>query len=255
MSVTTLCPSCSGIISADADGRLPPWCRHCGAAFQKATAAARRTPPPACTDEAGPAAVVKEPAVTAPGRSVLPFFHACEPAFATGAHRHCRIYVTTTDLLVFELGRGDIDVSELGLKRRRTPIVGIGVMAAAAVAVAMMREAEQKRLAARLQELDEADELTLRRYAELDKRAFIAGPEDVAWAHIDPPSLWIRYFCGIGHHGVLRLAHRTKGRHHFALPAVNDVRRAAEALAAILGDSARINIPWAAAASRSGLGA
>jgi hypothetical protein len=256
MSLSTLCPSCSRIIAADADGRLPPWCRHCGAEFKKAPATARAAPaPPASSEAAVPAAVVGEVAATAPGRTVLNFFHACEPAFATGAHRHCRIYVTGADLLVFEVGRGDIDGSEEGLRRRRMPVIGIGAMAAVAVAVAMMREAEQDRLAARIQELDDADERTLRRYAELDKRAFIAGPDDVAWARIDPRSLWIHYFCGIGHQGVLKLAHRTRGRHTFVLPAVTDVRRAAEALMGIFGESLRINIPWAAAASRSGLGA
>jgi hypothetical protein len=33
---------------------------------------------------------------------------------------------------------------------------------------------------------------------------------------------------------------------HWALPAVRDVRRAAEALPRLFGDSAAINIPWAA---------
>jgi hypothetical protein len=165
------------------------------------------------------------------------------------------MYVTGTDLLIFELGRGDIDVSDEGLRQRGVPVVGIGLMAAAAVAVAMIREAQQKQLAARLQQLDDADELALRRYAEIDKRAFRAGRDDVAWARIDSPSWWVRWFCGIRHAGVLTLAHRARGKHTFALPAVTDVRRAAEALPGIVGESVPINIPWAAAASRSGLGA
>src|SRR5438445_6613549 len=160
MSVAIACPGCAKIINADAEGRLPPWCRHCGASFT-ASAASGNARAPATADPGAPAPVAAEarPAAAPPPRVL--FIQGCDASIWSSDRALHRIYLTGSDLLVFQIGYGVVSAGEV-IPRTKPRRVFAGGMAGA---MAMMREAERSRLAARIPELDEADESALRRYA------------------------------------------------------------------------------------------
>src|SRR5690349_10812311 len=106
MNASTLCPSCSQIILPDAEGRMPPWCRHCGSDLKSSSkdpspAATADTPP---NEEPTPLDAAGDPPVNGQSQS-LSYIHACVPGLL-GRNLLYRIYFTKTDLLVFRLGAG-----------------------------------------------------------------------------------------------------------------------------------------------------
>jgi hypothetical protein len=175
------------------------------------------------------------------------FFHACVPAFSDKNHRLYRIYVTTGDLLVFAIGIGAVSMGAV-LPRTRSllqPQPGL------VHAIAAMHEAAQLQLARRIAELDVADEATLRGLAASGDDAFRVEREDVKWMTLGGPSLWYRWICSVQHEAVWKFAHRTLGRHVFALPSLRDARRAAEWLPRLFGERVQVTLRWGSSGRRS----
>jgi hypothetical protein len=247
MNMVISCPSCAKSVSADTDGRVPPWCRHCGANLKTATDTPALTA--STSPHAGaPAAIGGETrAVTAPSRGVL-FIQGCDPSLWGTDHALHRIYITSTDLLVFRIGYGAVSGGQVLPRTKPRRVFAGGLVGA----VAIMVEAKRARLASRVQELDEADEATLRHYAAEWEGSFSAGADDLAWLRIDPPSRWVRFYSGIQHEGVLKFAHRDGAKMVLVLPGVKDVRRAAQELPRLFSGCVEINLPWASAAALSG---
>jgi len=235
MPNATSCSGCSKKVLASPDGRMPPWCPHCGASL-KAHSVPESLPPAAAPTPMGAAGFV--PTVdAAPTES---FFHVCIPGNSENHHRLYRIYITSSDLLVFAIGVGAVSMGEV-LARTRPVQMPQGGMAGAWAAV---QQSEDLKLADRIAELDAADETTLRQIAESGDRAFQVTPQDLKWMILDGPSLWYRWFNSIQHEAVWKFAHRTQGRWDFALPSLRDARRAAEWLPRLFHDLVKVKLSW-----------
>src|SRR5207245_7583644 len=99
MASAMTCGSCSKQVLASPDGRLPPWCPHCGTSL-KVSEGARPTPPVAAAPIPLGRAGFMPTVDAAPTES---FFHACVPAISENHHRLYRVYFNSTDLLVFAI--------------------------------------------------------------------------------------------------------------------------------------------------------
>jgi hypothetical protein len=243
-------------VAANADGGLPPWCAGCGADLK----AERQPFPPPLRDESVSARPLKSGPIPLPGgddlarwdREPVPFFHACETAVVSSNHQLYRVYVTARDCLLFRLGRGDFRFGQLVPPARPTPLL-CHRGAIAALAIHREQEQERRRLEERLKYLDAADEDALRGYAKARwDDSFLAGPRDMRSIALDPPSLWVRFGCGVAHEGVLKFWHRTEGELSLALPTAGDVRRAVEGMTRLFGDRVEVNLRWGAGAKRNG---
>src|SRR3954451_19213576 len=78
MTSTTPCPGCARPVSADGNGRLPPWCPKCGASLRGPAEAPRpteATPPSAVqtAPEPAPAPAATAPVAAEPGHAPLCF--------------------------------------------------------------------------------------------------------------------------------------------------------------------------------------
>jgi hypothetical protein len=205
--------------------------------LKPATAAPAAAPPPlpdafSATPQAAPVALARETQRQAPT-----FFHGFIPTAMASEHMLYRVYPTRSDLLVFAIGSGTVNYGQ-AVPRSPRRIIGAGV----AAAFATMRENLQQRLLERIPELDAASEETLRGLAVWGKDEFVAGPEDLRGARLDPPSFWNRVLGGSAHVGVLSFHHHKQGKVVLALPSLGDARKAAEALTEILGDGAEIHL-------------
>jgi hypothetical protein len=243
MDSSVICPHCSKLISADANGRVPPWCRACGADVKPAV------PPPLPPMPPDPA-VPSTPAITdrpAPARAAepSPLTEVASPAFfhAYANDDVYRVYVTEFDLLVFRLGPGSVSGGQVVPRTKMQHRFAVGMVAA----VAMWRESQRIQAGNRMREiLEGADEEMLREYAEAGDGGYVLCPDDLLGEiRIDPPS-WLSRLFGSEAEGVLRFGHRREGNKSLALPTVGDVRRSAEAIQRLFGDAAQINLPWAA---------
>ena len=246
------CTHCSKPITPDAGGRLPPWCRHCGADYKAAAPAPPPSPPqtptsPAVTDRPAPApARVEAPSPPTGAAPALRYFHACNGSL--GSDEVYRVYVTDFDLLVFQLGPGSVSQGQF-LPRTKGRYYGAGGLVGA---IALWRESQRLSRAARVRDqLETADEEMLREYATARDGGYVVGPDDVDEIRIDPPSFWGRLF-GAEQEGVLRIHHRYEGKKVLALATARDVRQAAEAATRLFGEAARINLAWAVAGTSSG---
>jgi hypothetical protein len=269
MNATIFCPSCSQIIHTDAEGRMPPWCRHCGSDLKggpKNSSPAPSAEAPA-SDSPAPSAnggqmsnpsprpdglEIRPTALAVNGQSQgLTYIHACVPGFL-GRNTLYRIYCTKTDLLVFRIGSGTMNAGQvLHQSPLRVMPVGAEFQALTAPSRNRKREMDQLRLTERLSELDAADEPTLRDYAFAGAGAFIAGLEDVSWLRIDPPSGYIRFFCRLEHDAVLKFEHRTVGKMTLALPSWKNARQAIAELPKLFGETVQINLTWGSAGRRA----
>jgi hypothetical protein len=236
---------------ADSEGRVPPWCRHCGADLKTSP----KEPAPAATAQA-PLQQPKLPSAAGPpapnGQTKAPpYIHACIPGML-GKNMLYRIYFTSSDLLVFRIGSGTISAGQVlpSTKARVRPI-GLGLLPMIAHSVAKRNEAEDMRLADRAKELEAADEPTLRDCVHTGDAAFALGPGDITWLRIDPPSGYIRVFCGVDHEGILKFEHRTAGKMKLALPSWKDAKKAIEELPKLFGDLVQVNLSWGTAARRA----
>ena len=244
MDSSVICPHCSKLISADANGRVPPWCKACGADLKPAA------PPPLPPMPADPA-VPSTPAITdRPAPAPADPFPTAEVA-APGASFHAyandevyRVYVTEFDLLVFKLGPGSVSGGQVVPRTKVQQRFAVGMVAA----VAMWRESQRVQYGNRMREmLEGADEEMLRDYAEARDGGYVLCPDDLLGEiRIDPPS-WLSRLFGSEAEGVLRFGHRREGNVSLGLPTVGDVRRAAEAIQRLFGDAAQVNLQWAAA--------
>jgi hypothetical protein len=242
MAVATACSSCAKQILASPEGGLPPWCPHCGANI-KADSNASSWPVATASAPLGRTGMMP----TLDAAPTESFFHACVPAFFENDHRLYRIYVTATDLLFFSIGVGPVSMGEL-LPRTRSvmsPRPGL------AGAVAMLQETQQLHLAKRMQELDSANEATLRQFAVSGDRAFVVAPDDLKWMTLSGPSLWNRWVCNVEHEAVWKFAHRTQGKWSLVLPALRDARRAAEWLPRLFKDRVQVSLSWGTSAQKS----
>ena len=230
------CGSCSKQVLANPEGRLPPWCPHCGTSL-KVSEGARPTPPVAAAPMPLGRAGFMPTVDAAPTES---FFHACVPAISENHHRLYRVYITATDLLVFAIGRGAVSMGEVLARTRPSQLPQVGM----AAAIAMRSEAKEIDLAKRVAELDAADENTLRQLALSGDAAFQITPADVKWMTLDGPSTWYRWFNSVQHEAVWKFALRSNGRWEFALPSLRDARRAAEWLPRLFHDQVKLNLSW-----------
>src|SRR5438445_10463180 len=232
MASALKCPSCSKQVLASAEGRIPPWCPHCGASL-KAESASASAPPAAALAPLGRAGFV--PTVdAAPTES---FFHACIPGHSENDHKLYRVYITPGDLLVFAIGVGQVSMGEV-LPRTRSLMTPLqtGMVGA----IARREESHELQLAERIRELDAADEAILRQFAVSGDRAFVVAPAEVTWMTLDGPSIWNRWVCSVQHEAMWKFAHRTQGRWSLALPSYRDARRASEWLPRIFGDAVKV---------------
>jgi hypothetical protein len=231
------CPKCSRFVSAES-GRLPPWCPGCGSILKPAPAPPAPPPLPDASSIVPLAAPVTLTRV-AP-REAPTYFHGFVPSSIGSEHMLYRLYPTSTDLLVFAIGIGTVNYGQVVPRAARQPVGPGGV----AMAFEVMRETSQRKLLARIPELDAACEETLRSLAVWGKDEFVASLEDLRGARLDPPSFWNRMLGGSQHVGVLTFRHRKQGKVVLALPAFGDARKAAEGLIQLQGDGASINLEW-----------
>jgi hypothetical protein len=230
---------------------MPPWCRHCGADLNSNP----KSSSPAATAQATPEQRVPS---NTPGSFPVngqtkapPYIHACVPGML-GKNMLYRIYFTSSDLLVFRIGSGTISAGQvLPPTKARVRPIGLGLLPMIAHSVAKRNEAEDMRLAERAKELEAADEPTLRDCVYTGDAAFALGPGDVSWLRIDPPSTYIRVFCGVDHEGLLKFEHRTAGKMKLALPSWKDAKKAVEELPKLFGDLVQVNLVWGSAARRA----
>ena len=258
MPKANLCSSCSKPILASAEGRMPPWCPHCGATIksQPETASDRATSDRPVADRPD----AERPATASPGplgrAGFVPtvdaaptesFFHACIPGHSENDHKLYRVYITPGDLLVFAIGVGQVSMGEV-LPRTRSLMTPLqtGMVGA----IARREESHELQLAERIRELDAADEATLRQFAVSGDRAFVVAPADVKWMTLDGPSIWNRWVCSVQHEAMWKFAHRTQGRWSLALPSYRDARRASEWLPRIFGDAVKVSLSWGSAGRR-----
>jgi hypothetical protein len=148
-------------------------------------------------------------------------------------------------LLVFAIGEGTVNYGQV-VPRYPRSTVGPG---GAAAAFGVLRETLQRKLLERIPELDAASEETLRALAEWGKEEYVASPDDLRWARLDPPSLWNRVLGGTEYVGLLTFHHK-QGKVVLALPSHGDVRKAAEGLTALLGDRVKIYLDCRSKRSR-----
>jgi hypothetical protein len=168
------------------------------------------------------------------------FFHGFVPSVMGSEHMLYRLYPTRSDLLVFAIGAGTVHYGQV-IPRPCRQAIGVGGVAGA---FSTLRENLQRRLLDRIPELDAASEEILRDLATWGKDEFIAEPDDLRGARIDPRSLWNRALGGSEHLGVLTFSHRKQGKVVLALPSHGDARKAVEGLTGLLGDQVTINLDW-----------
>ncbi|OAI42234.1 hypothetical protein AYO40_01880 [Planctomycetaceae bacterium SCGC AG-212-D15] len=234
---TFTCAQCSRPVHATPEGRLPPWCPHCGAAVK--TNPAPDAPRPTAAPAAPLGRVGIVPMVDAAPTEA--FFHVCVPAYSENDHRLYRIYVTRQDLLFFAIGVGPVSMGEV-LPRTRSSMVGPRVGLAGAIAE--LADARQRHLAQRIAELDASNESMLRASAEARDRGFVIGPDDVDWMTVSGASFWYGWICSVQHEAVWKFKHRSEGRWKLALPALRDARRAVECSRRLFGDRVEVNLSW-----------
>src|SRR5262249_11071899 len=246
------CPSCSKAILPKIDGRLPPWCPHCGVDMKLAAASTSAAPAPAPSSPPQPVAppVAATPfgaaGVIAP-RDEVPtetYFHACVPAFSVKNHRLFRIYVMPSDLLVFALGGCEASEDQ-ALPQAHSPATQGG-----AGAMATLQQSKPLNVAGRVAELDAADAMTLRQIAESGDGAFVVGRDDVKSMTLAGPSFWWSRICKVRHEGLLKFDHRKQGQLTYALLRLRDARRAAEYLPRLFPDRLEISLSWCSAGRR-----
>jgi hypothetical protein len=244
MNAPIFCPKCPQRITPAVDGRLPPWCPRCGVNLRQDPV----TPPPpttAISAEPLEPTPLLPPGANVPGSPRVPFFQAFAPAMGQDSHELYRIYFTSTDLLIFQCGIGTVSMGQIMPRTKsRITYAAWGVIPMIMKAIARAQEGKHLRYADRMQDLDMADEDTLRDYASMRDGSFIADADDVKWLRIDPPSGWYRFWHRAEHEGVLRFAHRTMGKMALALPTTRDVRLAREELPKLFGDAVQINLHW-----------
>jgi hypothetical protein len=247
MNGPIFCPKCPQRITLAVDGRLPPWCPRCGVNLRQ-----DRVPPPPNTAIAaqplGPEKIEARGSLAAGTGPRVPFFQAFAPALGRDNHQLYRIYVTSTDLLIFRCGIGTITLGQI-TPRTKSQIryFGWGLIPMIMAAIARAHEGKQLRLADRIQNLDMADEEALRDLAGMGDNSSIADPCDLNWMRIDPPSGWYRFWYGAEHEGVLRFAHRRVGKLALALPTTRDVRLVREELPKLFGTCVKIHHRWGSA--------
>jgi hypothetical protein len=248
------CPHCRRVITTDPYARLPPWCLGCGADLRPGEdirPAAPAAPPPAppVPGQAGPAAEVRagEPpfAVVAPAPVLMPI---CQPlryiegretvSWTRGGHRY-RLYPTETDLLVLNLG-----------PEREPPnqavIAGAvfgGALGALAVSALVGHNPRRCPAAERAKQLDLADEMALRVYAEESGGSFPLSADDVDSIQIEAPSVWGRFFGG-NHEALLTLSRLRRHKLTLKLLTFADVWRAVEDLPRLFGTAVANKLPW-----------
>jgi hypothetical protein len=181
-----------------------------------------------------------------PRRRPPDYFHGFVPSATSSEHMLYRLYPTSTDLLVFAIGEGTVNYGQVVPRSPRSTVGPGGVAAAFGV----LRESLQRKLLERVPELDAASEETLRGLAAWGKEEFVASPDDLRWARLDPPSLWNRVLGGSEYVGLLTFHHHKQGKVVLALPSHGDVRKAAEGLTAPLGDRVKIYLDWRSKRSR-----
>jgi hypothetical protein len=241
------CDKCDHVFFTDGMGRVPPWCPLCGKALgpnvfgrtpdRPAVAAVAAPAPPAVT-AARPAPFAVAAAPPSPPAAPLRFITARR----TGKRLLYRIYFSPTDLLLVKLGSGNVDAAQM--VAAGGAIGGlIGGLVGSYVAWSRKQSiAERERL------LDAAEEANLRAFVDQSRDCYRAGPEDVQWVRVEPPSWWRKAFTGGRHVGQLQLRHRRAGRLTFELLFHDDVRLAAGEIPRLFGDGAAVNVAWSSTA-------
>src|SRR5262249_57895763 len=85
------------------------------------------------------------------------FFHACVPGISENNHRLYRVYITSSDLLVFAIGSGAVSMGEVLARTRPSQFPQGGI----ANAIAIRSQAKGIGLAKRVRDINAADDDTL----------------------------------------------------------------------------------------------
>ena len=233
MNVAVACPSCRRKVSSDSQGRLPPWCKHCGADLKAEERTSTSNTPDAAEQPDGLEAPVSVREV--------PFINCCIPSTSSVDNTLYRLYVTDEDVIVIKVGQWIVEEGEFQPERKLSYMMPASH---GARAVAIMLENQRKRFAENLELLSDADEASLRRYASEWKGCFTMRPEQLSWLRIEPPSRWKRFLCSMKHEAMLKFAHVEQGKFALAILSVKDVRRAVEMLPQLFPGSMEISLPW-----------
>jgi hypothetical protein len=224
------CPSCSRAVPMN-DGRMPPWCRSCGASLNEKSVRA---------------ATAKEPQAAAVTPPSLPSFHACVPQVLQHERLTAyRFYVAAEELLVFPAGLASIQEGIFVPQSRAASLKSMH-SGAGGLAGAFQQWSESKAMHAadRLAELEGATEAMLVAAAQAGDGALALRPVDLSQVHIDPPGGWFGMLRGFRCTALLNLGHTKFGT--LALPSASDCRVAIEGLTKLLGKSLVVNVPWGA---------
>jgi hypothetical protein len=238
------CPSCSRGVQVEAGGRLPPWCRACGASLSRAAAPATATPAPSGERAASIQTSIPQPPASAPGAPA--YFHACVPQVLQHERLSAfRFYVTDGELLAFPAGLGSIQDGQFVPQTRVSRVVGgIGYGAGLVSAGQTACELNNLRDAEPLAKLDGSSEAVLAQAARGMHGAVAIPAEDLPRVRIEAAGTWFALTRGFRCAAVLKLGYPGFGP--LALPSLTDARRAVEGLTGLLGSSLEVDLPWGA---------
>ncbi len=273
------CPHCGASIRMDDQGRLPPWCSKCGRTLraedmlgaleprrdlsspisQYPAEPPRRYPPapkpiaPGCTAiQARPAEPARDaiqsgrtPRAAAPTVDVpdialapLPFWNA--RALGKNQGNLYRIYLTENELLFIEM-QGSRDNSK---QVARMTGFALGGLFGAALASLVVDGGAPAHVAGVGELLHNADEETLRLYAQREPNCRCRLLDGYHRIRVAPRSTWYRWFGGVEHEAVFTLWHTQYGKEAWALVGYMDVRKALEHLTQRVPDRLENHLEW-----------
>jgi hypothetical protein len=249
MSVALNCSSCTRSIPIDLDGRLPPWCRHCGATLS------RNAVPQIVEPASTPLPPVEQPKPSEPRAQAIvqstpikprdvPFFQAVVPQVLSHERlRGMRFYVVNGELLVFPSGLGSIRDGQYVPQTHISRVPG-GIGHGAHQISYGMRQNDMNSIRENgdLSTLAGASEAAISEAARTIFGAAAIEAEDIGPSRIESTGTWFALTRGFSCAAVLKLGY--PGFKTLALPSISDARRAVGGLRSLIGDQLVVDLPW-----------
>ena len=164
-----------------------------------------------------------------------PYFNASRMAFWNNNRHVYRVYVLPNEMLFLKLGSGFRDP---GSAAAMGGAVGGGI--AGLMAGRKLKQIEEKR-----QQLDAAPPEELRRIAREDKGSFSATADELSDLRLDAPSgFWGLMLSGATQTGLLCFTHAKHGKYTLELVAMEDMKKAFDALPQHFGNRIAVNVQW-----------
>jgi predicted amidophosphoribosyltransferase len=245
------CPSCSRIIQTELGGRLPPWCKACGATLSStrstpagtATVAEQKVAP--IVRERATATIAAQPTLKpAASQAEVSHFQVVIPQILTHERLSAyRFYATSNALLGFPAGFGSIRDGQYVPQNHVSRVLGgIGHGAKMLNAQRINSELSSLRDAEFLDNLEGSSEAVLLNAVASVCGAVVIDPADLHRVRIESVGLGFALTRGFKCPAILKLGYSNFGT--LALPSLTDARRAVEGLGRLLGDALEVDLPW-----------